>query len=127
MRESRIEAYFTKKGKGHPDCEVRKLRFLDRNGAPDRLVMAGHEDANLTVFAEIKAPGEKLRPCQVREHRRLRRKGQLVVTISSIVEVDAVYEAVSETLRYMSRGDLPAKDAQRCFYDMLAYFKGDPN
>lgn len=51
--------------------EVRKVEWSGRRGAPDLLVlMPGHH-----FFVEVKAPGEKPRPEQVREHERLRAAG----------------------------------------------------
>lgn len=51
--------------------EVRKVEWSGRRGAPDLLVlMPGHH-----FFIEVKAPGEKPRPEQLREHERLRVAG----------------------------------------------------
>ena len=51
--------------------EVRKVEWSGRRGAPDLLVlMPGHH-----FFIEVKAPGEKPRPEQLREHERLRAAG----------------------------------------------------
>ena len=51
--------------------EVRKVEWSGRRGAPDLLVlMPGHH-----VFIEVKAPGERPRPEQLREHERLRAAG----------------------------------------------------
>lgn len=51
--------------------EVRKVEWSGRRGAPDLLVlMPGHH-----FFVEVKAPGEKPRPEQLREHERLRAAG----------------------------------------------------
>ena len=51
--------------------EVRKVEWSGRRGAPDLLVLVpGHH-----FFVEVKAPGEKPRPEQLREHERLRAAG----------------------------------------------------
>lgn len=51
--------------------EVRKVEWSGRRGAPDLLVLIpGHH-----FFIEVKAPGEKPRPEQLREHKRLRAAG----------------------------------------------------
>ena len=51
--------------------EVRKVEWSGRRGAPDLLVlMPGRH-----FFIEVKAPGEKPRPEQVREHERLSAAG----------------------------------------------------
>lgn len=50
---------------------VRKVEWSGRRGAPDLLVlMPGRH-----FFVEVKAPGEKPRPEQLREHERLRAAG----------------------------------------------------
>ena len=83
MRESTIEAYLVKRVKALGG-EVRKVQWVGRRGAPDRLVMfpqlvmlitrqiVDHR-GRTTVWVELKAPGEKPRPEQLREHARMRR------------------------------------------------------
>lgn len=58
--------------------EVRKVRWIGRQGAPDRLVM--YPDGEL-VWVELKTTTGKLRPAQEREHERLRAMGQTVHVI----------------------------------------------
>lgn len=105
MRESQIEDYLVERVKALGG-EVRKVRWIGRNGAPDRLVMlperwikapdnyAGIErDYRLkptTFWVELKAPGEKPRPHQIREHERMRRMGQRVEIVDSFEGVDEV-------------------------------------
>lgn len=101
MRESTIEAHLVKRVK-ELGGEVRKVQWVGRRGAPDRLVMlpAGvrkvpggrKEWDDQTIWVELKAPGEKSRPEQLREHERMRKMGQHVVVIDSI-------EGVEELLR----------------------------
>ena len=43
-----------------------------------------------TLFIELKAPGEKAKPHQVREHERMRRMGQRVEIVDSCERVDEV-------------------------------------
>lgn len=43
-----------------------------------------------TIFIELKAPGEKAKPHQVREHERMRRMGQRVEIVDSCERVDEV-------------------------------------
>jgi hypothetical protein len=88
-RESDIEKHLVKRVK-ELGGEVRKVQWIGRRGAPDRLVMLPRE-ANC-IWVELKAPGEKPRPEQAREHDRMRAMGQLVVVIDSI-------EGVEELLR----------------------------
>lgn len=66
--------------------EVRKVKWIGRNGAPDRLAMM----PNCTIWVELKAPGEKCRPHQIREHERMRRMGQRVEVIDSFEGIDEV-------------------------------------
>jgi hypothetical protein len=87
MLERTIEAYLVKRVKAIGG-EVRKIRFLDRHGAPDRLVMT----PMWTVWVELKAPGKVAKPHQAREHDRLRRMNQRAVVIDSMTGVDALIE-----------------------------------
>lgn len=121
MRESQIEKYLCDRVK-ELGGEVRKVQWIGRRGAPDRLVMLPAkpipcktktvrrgsewmviledqpiptlEDAlyRTPIWVELKAPGEKAKPHQVREHERMRRMGQRVVVVDSI-------EGVEELLR----------------------------
>lgn len=65
--------------------EVRKVRWVGRNGAPDRVVFLTGKPA---LWVELKRPGGRLRRCQVREHERMRNAGQHVVVWSSIDEIE---------------------------------------
>lgn len=119
MRESDIEKHLVNRVV-ELGGEVRKVKWLGRRGAPDRLVMLGTDKAVevlddalnrvcegdyidthellrellglVTVWPELKAPGEKPEPHQLREHERMRRMGQRVEVIDSI-------EGVEELLR----------------------------
>ncbi|CDG20658.1 putative nuclease p44 [Xenorhabdus poinarii G6] len=51
-----------------------------RRGVPDRIVVLPN---GRVVFVECKAPGEKPRRDQLREHERLRALGQTVVVLDS--------------------------------------------
>lgn len=68
MRESTVEDYLTDRIKALGG-ETRKLKWIGRNHAPDRLVGI---PGRLPVLVELKAPGKRPRPGQVREHERLR-------------------------------------------------------
>ncbi|PHM39301.1 nuclease p44 [Xenorhabdus mauleonii] len=57
-----------------------KFVFPGRRGVPDRIVVL---PKGRVVFVECKAPGEKPRPDQLREHERLRALGQKVVVLDS--------------------------------------------
>lgn len=89
MLERDIEAYLVKQVKA-TGGEVRKVQWIGRRGAPDRLVMLppclGHP--GWTVWVELKAPGKKPEAHQLREHGRMRAMGQRVLVIDSIAAVD---------------------------------------
>lgn len=81
--EKQIEKYLVTRFKAL-GAEVRKLKFLDRRGAPDRIIMFKGK----TYFVELKSPGEKLDEHQEREHDRMREVGQNVRVIDSIESID---------------------------------------
>ena len=91
MRERDIESYLVKRAKALGG-EVRKVKWIGRRGAPDRLLMLPsalmlRTGLSSTVWVELKAPGEKAKPHQIREHKRMRRMGQRVEVIDSIEKV----------------------------------------
>lgn len=85
-RESAIEQYLVEQVKAKGG-ECRKLKWIGRNGAPDRLVMLPGKPL---LWVELKAPGEKAKPHQVREHERMRKRGQRVEVVDSFEGVDTV-------------------------------------
>jgi hypothetical protein len=96
MRERDIEAHLVKRVK-ELGGEVRKVQWIGRRGAPDRLVMLPAkmlhpfpvlDRPSATIWVELKAPGVKPEPHQVREHERMRAMGQRVVVIDSIEGVE---------------------------------------
>lgn len=92
MKESQVEAYLVKRVKALGG-EVRKVQWIGRRGAPDRLVMLPtsphrHAWAAGAIWVELKAPGEEPEKHQVREHERMRCMGQRVVVIDSIAAVE---------------------------------------
>jgi len=89
MRESDIEKYLVKKVK-EVGGEVRKVKWIGRNGAPDRLVMLPPYYDHGTIWVELKALGKVPEPHQLREHKRMRVMGQRVVVIDSLEGVDAL-------------------------------------
>ncbi|HHW4669105.1 MAG TPA: VRR-NUC domain-containing protein [Xylella fastidiosa subsp. multiplex] len=62
-----------------------KVHCINRNGMPDRLVLLPN---SVTLWVELKAPGKRCKPHQLREHTRLRALGQRVVVIDSLDAVD---------------------------------------
>lgn len=85
MRERDVEQYLVERTKA-AGGECRKLKWIGRHGAPDRLVMLNGK----AIFIELKAPGEKAKPHQVREHERMRKMGQRVEVVDSFEGVDEV-------------------------------------
>lgn len=59
---------------------VRKLQWVGRTGAPDRMFAKGGR----CVFVEFKAPGQRPRPDQEREIAAMRRAGLEVHVIEDI-------------------------------------------
>ena len=97
MREITIEQYLVERAKALGG-EVRKVKWIGRHGAPDRIVMLpargevgnGGDGKDRTIWVELKSPGEKCRPHQIREHKRLRRMGQRIEVVDSFEGVDEV-------------------------------------
>jgi len=104
MRERDIEAHLVKRVKALGG-EVRKVQWIGRRGAPDRLVMLppichgempdgcrlGHDwvrPPGWSCWVELKATGVKPEAHQLREHGRMRAMGQRVVVIDSIEDVE---------------------------------------
>lgn len=106
MRESEIEAALVARIKALGG-ECRKVKWIGRNGAPDQLVMlpskhrviSGHSTGGLsgffttpkTFWVELKAPGQKPRPNQIREHERMHNLGQTVLVIDSTELIDKLF------------------------------------
>ena len=98
IRERDIERYLVQQVK-LLGGEVRKVKWIGRTGAPDRLVMLpggtlSSCGQNLSkprsIWVELKAPGVLPEPHQMREHTRMRRMGQRVEVVDSFMAVDQV-------------------------------------
>jgi hypothetical protein len=91
MRESKIERYLVQRVKALGG-EVRKVNWIGRRGAPDRLVMLPYRKllAPQTIWVELKATGQVAEPHQLREHKRMRAMGQRVEVVDSFQRVDEV-------------------------------------
>lgn len=108
MRERDIEKHLVQRVK-ELGGEVRKVKWIGRRGAPDRLVMLPelrkkirHDGPNgttyhnrllrapLTIWVELKATGVAPEDYQIREHERMRAMGQRVEVIDSIEGVEAL-------------------------------------
>lgn len=98
LRESDIEKYLVKQVKAAGGL-CRKIEFIGHPGAPDRLVMLPPINGKVTgrtlspaqtIWIELKAPGKKPEPHQLREHARMRKMGQRVEVVDSYARVDEV-------------------------------------
>lgn len=83
MRESTIENRLVQRVKALGG-EVRKVKWIGRNSAPDRIVMLPEN----SFWAELKAPGEKPTKAQSREHERMRKMGQRIEIIDSLERIE---------------------------------------
>lgn len=84
MREKAIETYFKRKVE-ELGVECRKLEWIGRRGAPDRLIMFDGK----AIFVELKQEKGVLEDHQRREHERLRKAGMRVYTLYGKQEVEA--------------------------------------
>lgn len=87
MKETSVEGYLCERIKALGG-ETRKIKWIGRNHAPDRLVLL---QGRAPELVELKAPGKKPRPGQLREHERLRAYGFRVFIIDTHHAVDSFY------------------------------------
>lgn len=110
-REAHIEHYLVKRAK-EVGGEVRKVKWIGRNSAPDRLLMlpkiavygfdpvkAQAQYTETTIWVELKAPGKAAtfpsnphEHAQHREHERMRKMGQRVEVIDSYEQVEELFK-----------------------------------
>lgn len=101
-RESQIETRLVQRVKALGG-EVRKVAWIGRKGAPDRLVMLppfewdGASREGYTIWVELKAPGGAAtfpknahERAQHREHERMRKMGQRVEVVDSYERIEEV-------------------------------------
>lgn len=74
--------------------DTRKVEWSGRRGAPDLLVLL----PGMHFFIEAKAPGEKPRPEQLREHDRLRKAGIDVYVLDNVDSVKDFFECCADAL-----------------------------
>jgi hypothetical protein len=86
MRERDVERQLIKQVKA-AGGEVRKVMWIGRRGAPDRLVLL----PGCSLFVELKAPGGRISRLQDVEHRRLRAAGCKVMVIWKVEEIEGVF------------------------------------
>lgn len=90
MKESKVEDYFEQQVR-KAGGEVRKLQWVNRRGATDRLAML-----NGPHFVELKAPGKKPEAHQAREHERMRKHGLKVYVIDTLEGVDLFIKEIAK-------------------------------
>ncbi len=104
MRERDIEKYLVQRVK-ELGGEIRKVKWVGRHGAPDRVVMlpdfwwhchSGKKGTPGPIFVELKAPGEKPKPHQIREHKRMDNCHLRVEVIDSIEGVERLLVATRD-------------------------------
>lgn len=93
VRESAVEDHLVKlvKAKGG---EVRKVKWIGRRGAPDRLVMIPHKPPffGFNFYVELKRPKKGPTTAQAKEHERMRNCGIDVRVASTIAEVEELFK-----------------------------------
>lgn len=94
ITEKDIEQYLVKQATDI-GALVRKAQWVGHNHCPDRLIMTNA----ISVWVEVKAPGKEPRAGQEREHQRMRRVGQKVVTIDTKEGVDQFIKELREVNR----------------------------
>ena len=85
VRERDIERALVKRVKA-AGGDVRKMMWVGRRGAPDRLVMLPGRN----ILVELKAPGGRLSRLQEVEHKRLRAAGFDVRVVWKLEQIDEV-------------------------------------
>lgn len=90
MREKDIEVYLREKVK-KAGGKAYKFESPGNDGVPDRLVLF---PGNRIYFVELKAPGKKPRPLQLKQMRAISGYGCNVRVIDSKAGVDAFVEEV---------------------------------
>jgi hypothetical protein len=87
MRERDVERQLIRQVKAQGG-DTRKLSWIGRRGAPDRLVLLPEQAPTLV---ELKAPGGRLSRLQDVEHKRLRAAGFRVLVIWKVEQIGEVF------------------------------------
>lgn len=87
MRERDIERHLVERIKALGG-EIRKVQWIGRRGAPDRVVML---PGGTLFWIELKRPGGSAEAHQAREHAKLHRVGQTVRILDTVEKIDALF------------------------------------
>ena len=90
VRESKIEAALCKAAKKKHMIPY-KFTSPGRTGVPDRMIVAPFGKLG---FVEVKRPGGKCTPLQLREHEKLRDLGHKVYILDSFELIEEVLDAI---------------------------------
>lgn len=92
MKESDIEKYLVGRVK---EIGGKAYKFVSPGnaGVPDRLICL---PGGRGVFVELKAPGKRPTPLQMRKHEELRGLGHSVLVIDSLTDVDLLVSVLRE-------------------------------
>lgn len=93
MREKEIEHHLVMETRKAGGMAV-KLVSPSFSGMPDRLVLLG--DGKMG-FVEVKAPGQKPRPLQLKRHAMLRRLGCQVFVLDDMEDIPVILKAIAHT------------------------------
>lgn len=91
MRESDVEYYFCREVEIRHG-EVRKVKWIARAHAPDRLALL--PTRHLHFYAELKRPGKGARAGQEREHARMRGAGMQVYVLNTKTQIDTLFSHI---------------------------------
>ncbi len=86
--EGRIEKHLKDKVQASGG-KIRKLKWIGKSGAPDRLIWWPGKPHAYMAFVELKAPGKKPTKIRTLEHDALRADGFQVYVVDSIEAADA--------------------------------------
>lgn len=93
--EGKVEKYLVDRVRA-TGGKVRKLKWIGRNGAPDRMIwwpVRGQWPSHnklVVIFVELKAPGGKLKKTQQEEHRKMKADGLIVCVADNESAVDKI-------------------------------------
>ncbi|NRY61492.1 VRR-NUC domain-containing protein [Clostridium beijerinckii] len=92
MRESTLEKLFVKEVKNHGGLA---LKFVSpgMTGVPDRIVLLPH---GVIAFIELKAPGKKMRPIQIKRKGQLESLGFKVYCIDNKEQIGGILDAIEK-------------------------------